>query len=115
MNSFTLPAKLYNFIKYLVLIVLPSFTTLYVLLATAWSWDDITKVSATLTGVTAFLGSLVGLSAKNFNNSDEKYYGEIHVQKTEEGAIIDHQVFNDDPNGGTLADKKEITLRVVQT
>lgn len=115
MGSFTLPSKLYNIIKYMVLIFLPSFTTLYVLLATQWNWGNITEVSVSLTGVTAFLGSLVGISSRNFNASDERFYGEIHVQKTEEGAIIDHQVFNDDPNGGTLADRKEITLKVVQT
>lgn len=113
MNSFTFPAKLYNFIKYLVLIVLPSFSTLYVVLATVWNWDDVAKVSATLTGVTAFLGSLVGLSAKNYNASDEKYFGEIHVSGTDEGAVISHQVFNEDPTGQTIADKKEVTFKIV--
>lgn len=113
MNTFTMPSKVYNFIKYLVLIVLPSFTTLYVVLASVWNWDDITKVSASLTGVTAFLGSLVGISSKNFNNSDEKYYGAIEVEATEEGSIIHGQVFNEDPTGGTLNDKNEIVMKVI--
>lgn len=115
MTDFTLPAKLYNFIKYMVMIVLPSFTVLYVLLATQWGWDHITQISTSITGVTAFLGSLVGLSARNYNNSDDRFFGELHVSKTEEGAVLDHQVFNEDPNGGTLADKKEVTFKVVQS
>jgi hypothetical protein len=111
--DFTLPSKIYNLIKYLVLIVLPSFTTLYVLLATLWEWDNIAKISASLTGFTAFLGSLVGISSRNFNNSDDRFFGEIHVAGTEEGAQISHQVFNEDPSGMTIADKKEVTFKVV--
>ena len=56
MTGFTFPPKVYNFIKYLVLIVLPAVSTLWVILANAWNWDYMTNVSVTLTAVTAFLG-----------------------------------------------------------
>lgn len=113
MNTFTMPSKVYNFVKYLVLIVLPAVSTLWVIVANAWNWDYMTNVSVTLTAVTAFLGSLVGISSKNFNNSDEKYYGVIEVEATEEGSIIHGQVFNEDPTGGTLNDKNEIVMKVI--
>ena len=113
MTGFTLPTKIYNFIKYLVLIFMPSLTTLYVLLATQWGWDNITKISTSLTAVTAFLGGLVGIASKNYNNSDERFFGEIHVTGDDEGAQIDHQVFNEDPSGKTIADKKEVTFKVI--
>lgn len=111
--DFTFPSKIYNIIKYLVLIFLPSFTSFYILLATQWGWDHVTKISVSLTGFTAFLGSLVGIAARNFNNSDDRFFGEIHVAGTDEGAQISHQVFNEDPTGQTIADKKEVTFKVV--
>lgn len=114
MTNFTFPAKIYNLIKYMVLIFLPSFTTFYVLLATQWNWDNVTQVSVSLTGGTAFLGALVGISARNYNNSDQRFFGEIHTQRTDEGAMISHQVFNEDPNGQTLVDKKEVIFKVVE-
>lgn len=111
--NFTFPSKIYNVIKYLVLIFLPSFTAFYILLATQWGWGHITEISVSLTGFTAFLGSLVGIAARNFNNSDQRFFGEIHVAGTDEGAQISHQVFNEDPSGQTIADKKEVTFKVV--
>lgn len=114
MTEFTLSPKVYNFLKYLVMIVLPALTTLWVVLANAWNWDYMTNVSVTMTAVTAFLGSLIGISSKNYNNSDAKYFGEIEVSSTDEGAVIQRQVFNEDPNGGTLADKKEVCFKIVQ-
>lgn len=111
--DFTFPSKIYNIIKYLVLIVLPSFTSFYILLATQWDWDHVTQISVSLTGFTAFLGSLVGISSRNHNNSDDRFFGEIHVAGTDEGAQISHQVFNEDPSGQTIADKKEVTFKVV--
>jgi hypothetical protein len=114
MTDFTLPAKVYNFIKYLVLIIMPGISTLYMAVANAWNWDHITNVSLTLAAITTFMGGLVGLSARNYNHSDAKYFGEIHTERTDEGAVITHQVFNEDPNGGVIADKKEVIFKVVQ-
>ncbi len=108
MTEFSFPPKVYNFIKYLVLIVLPAFTTLYVLVATQWEWDNITKISTTLTGITAFLGTLVGLSARNFN-TNEKYVGETYLAPTEDGWKRVFNVTADeiDPN------RKDISFKVV--
>ena len=110
MNTFTLPAKLYNFIKYLVLIALPAITTLWVILANAWNLDYMTNVSVTLTAVTAFLGSLVGISSKNFN-TNEKFVGETYLKPTDDGWKRVFNVTADeiDPN------RKEISFKVVDS
>lgn len=110
MNDFTLPAKLYNFIKYLVLIVLPALTTLWVVLANVWNWDYMTNVSATMTAVTAFLGTIVGISAKNFN-TNEKFVGETYLKPTDQGWKRVFNVTADeiDPN------RKEISFKVVDS
>lgn len=110
-----LPAKVYNVIKYLVMIVLPSLTTLWLALANAWNLDHMTNIAVTMTAITAFLGSLVGVSSRNYNNSEDKYFGELEVSQTDEGAVINRQVFNEDPRGCTLADKKEVMFKVVRT
>jgi hypothetical protein len=111
MNSFTLPAKVYNFIKYLVLIVMPALTTLYVVVATQWNWDNITNVSVTMTAVTAFLGTIVGISAKNYNNSDERFDGDIVVTRTEAGNTQFSMELNKDPF--VLAKQDSVLFRKV--
>lgn len=110
MNTFTLPAKVYDFIKYLVLIVLPAVTTLYVILANAWNWDYMTNVSVTLTAITAFLGSLVGISSKNFNNN-EKFVGTTWLKPTDNGWKRVFNVTSDEID----PDRKEISFKVVDS
>jgi hypothetical protein len=110
MTGFTLPANVYNFIKYLVLIVLPALTTLYVVVATQWEWDNITNISVTMTAITAFLGTIVGISARNFNNS-ERYVGETYLEPTDAGWKRVFNVTADeiDPT------RKEISFKVVDS
>lgn len=110
MNSFTLPAKVYNFIKYMVMIVIPAASTLYATLGTINSWDNVTNVTVTLAAVATFLGTLVGLSSRNFN-ANEKFVGETYLKPTDQGWKRVFNVTADeiDPN------RKEISFKVVDS
>lgn len=109
MSGFTLPPKLYNFIKYLVLIVLPALTTLWIGIANAWNLDYMTNVATTMTLITAFLGTLVGVSSRNYNNDNSRFVGETFLAPTDEGwkRVFNITADQIDPS------KKELTFKVI--
>lgn len=69
-----LPEKLYNSIKYLTLIGLPAFGTLYLGLAQIWTnLPHPADVAATVTVICTFLGTLVGINSAARNRSFDGY------------------------------------------
>jgi len=110
MNSFTMPAKLYNFVKYLVMIVIPAASTFYATLGTMNSWNNVTNVTVTLAAVATLLGTLVGLSSRNFNNN-EKFVGETWLAPTDGGWKRVFNVTADEID----PERKEISFKVVDS
>ena len=58
--------KVYDTLKWVVMIVLPACGTLYAALSTVWALPYAREVVTTLTSVTAFLGALLGISTMNY-------------------------------------------------
>ena len=68
-----LPDKLYNILKWLLMIVVPAFITLFSFLASAWNWDIPTEaITGTITAVATFIGVIVGISNYNYYKEDIK-------------------------------------------
>ena len=66
-----LPDRVYNVLKWLVLICLPALTTAYCGLDAVFGWgyaDTVAKVSAI---VCTLLGSLIGISTAEYNKDKE--------------------------------------------
>lgn len=64
-----LPNKVYDVLKWVVLVCIPAFTTAYVGLDALFGWgfgDVVAKVSAI---VCALIGSLVGISTAEYNRT----------------------------------------------
>ena len=59
--------KVYDTLKWVVMIVLPAIATLYAALAPVWSWPRPEDVVLTLNAVTAFAGALLGISTAQYN------------------------------------------------
>ena len=59
--------KVYNILKWIVMIFLPATGTLYFGLATIWGLPYIEEVLGTITAISTFLGALIGLSATQYN------------------------------------------------
>ena len=59
--------KLYDIMKWLVIIVLPALATMYAALAGVWAWPDPDKVVTTITSVDTFLGAVLCISTVNYN------------------------------------------------
>lgn len=58
--------KVYDVLKYVVTIVLPAITTLWLTLASIWNFPYAEAIGATLGAVTVFLGALIGVSSAKY-------------------------------------------------
>jgi hypothetical protein len=59
--------KLYDILKWVVIIVLPALATLYAALAGVWAWPYPDEVVTTITAVDTFLGAVLCISTVNYN------------------------------------------------
>lgn len=71
-----LPEKIYKIVKWVLIIVVPAFITLFTLLAKAWQWDiPVEAIVTTISGIATFFGVIVGISHVNYykdgNNDSE--------------------------------------------
>lgn len=61
--------KVYDILKWLVIIVMPAVATLYAALAPVWGWPRPDDVVLTLNAVTAFAGAILGISTAQYNKT----------------------------------------------
>lgn len=80
--------KNYNQLKWFALIVLPGLATLYFALSQTWDLPKGAEVVATITSVNTFLGLVLGISTKTYNESEAKYDGHILVEENEDGVPV---------------------------
>ena len=59
--------KTYDILKYVVTIVLPALTTLWLTIASIWNIPYGEPIGATMGAITVFLGALIGISSANYN------------------------------------------------
>lgn len=62
-----IPDKLYDILKWVVIIVLPALATLYAALAAVWAWPNPDQVVTTITAVDTFLGAVLCISSATYN------------------------------------------------
>lgn len=61
----------YDVLKYIALIVLPAFATLYAVVGKIWGLPFVTEIPATIMAVDTFLGALLKISTDNYNKDGE--------------------------------------------
>lgn len=61
--------KVYDVLKWLTMLVLPTLATLYATLSPIWGWPLADEISQTITAVTAALGVLLGISTVEYNKT----------------------------------------------
>jgi hypothetical protein len=102
--------SVYNKLKFVVQVLLPALATLYFTLSEIWNFPNTAGVMATLTGIAGFLGVLLRMSTKTFNESDHplgKFDGTIVVTPGEEGATYK---WSADPTA--LTEKDQVLLKI---
>lgn len=109
MPPFVLSNKQYNILKWIVGIVIPAVGTLYFGVAKIWNLPAGEQVLGTLVVIQAFLGALLGISSKRYNDSDARYDGTLTTTETPTKKIVSVET-NIHPE--ELAQKDEVILKV---
>ena len=63
--------KIYDILKWLVIIVMPACATLYAALASVWGWPFAEQVTTTITAVDTFLGAVLCISTVNYHKDGD--------------------------------------------
>lgn len=104
--------KTYQVMKRIVQVGLPGVGTLYFTLAQIWDLAYGEEVVGTVTAVNLFLGLLLGISTKTYNESPLRYDGTLAVVPHEEQGTSTLRMLNVDLEA--LAHKQEITFKVIE-
>lgn len=83
-NKTMLTPGVYDIAKKVALIWLPAFGVLYVALASIWGLPAAEQVSGTVLAVDTFLGAVLHISAKNYDQSGAAHDGAIEVGMNQE-------------------------------
>ncbi len=65
--SFKMNDKVYDVLKWIVMIALPACSLFYATLAGVWGWPYVEQITTTINAFALFLGSLIGLSTVAMN------------------------------------------------
>lgn len=68
--------KTYDILKWIAALVLPALATLVIALAGIWGLPYGEAIGATITAVDAFLGTILGISSKNYQTGIDETTGE---------------------------------------
>ena len=63
--------RLYDILKWVVMIVIPALTTAYVGLAAIWNFPYAEEVAKTSAVICTLLGALLGISTAQYNKTNE--------------------------------------------
>ena len=63
--------KIYDVLKWIALILLPALATLYFALAQIWGLPYGEQIVGTIAAIDTFLGALLGISTRIYNNRGE--------------------------------------------
>lgn len=105
-----LPPKVYDFLKWVALVLLPALATLYIALSGVLHLPNADEVSGAIIAVDAFLGAILNLSSKAYNSSSEKYDGVVEVDHEDDKI----RMSSEDVQAAVARGKKEVTLKVVK-
>jgi hypothetical protein len=112
-QDYLISNKVYNILKWVVMIFLPAFATLYITLAQVWDFPNPDDVVTTCAALATFLGILIGVGTRSWNNSEGKYDGELAItgQDPDTGNPDLSLKITRDPN--ELAAKRTIRLKSI--
>ena len=71
--------KVYDILKWIVMIVLPAISAFYVALAPVWGWPRPEDAALTINAVTALLGALLGISTAEYNKDNSGIHVAVHT------------------------------------
>lgn len=64
--------KVYDILKWIVVIVFPALATLYAALGGIWELPLVTEVTGTITAIDTFFGAILMISSSNYKSQDKE-------------------------------------------
>ena len=68
---FKMSNKLYDILKFIAQLLLPSLATLWATLGKIWNWPLVTEIAATICAIDTFLGAILKLSSMQYKKDEE--------------------------------------------
>lgn len=99
--------KVYDVIKWIVVIIIPAIITLYSSLASIWGFPYAEQITATLAAIDVFLGVVMKISTASYN---KKYDGVLHVDTVTDDETDKYLFEIDDLDN--IASQNKITLKI---
>jgi hypothetical protein len=84
-TGFVIPPKLYDFLKFVSLVILPAVAALVITLGALLHWDSSEVVAGVVTAVDTFMGLVLGKSASNYKQNDPKAVGDLEFGTDDDG------------------------------
>ena len=109
-NHVMLTDTAYSIGKKLVQIVIPAFSALYFGLAAVWGLPAAEQVVGSLAVLATFLGAVLGLSSKQYDESEAAFDGTLEVETNDTGRTLFSLQVDGDPE--ELAKKGAISFKV---
>lgn len=106
-RDYMISSTLYDYLKKITQVVLPAFITLYAALGSTWGWPAVEQVVASIGAVNVFLGVVLGVSTKSYNNSDMRYDGFLAVNDGPHNQVVSIYEPLDQ-----VKDRKDVLLKV---
>lgn len=113
-NVLHLSDSWYDRLRILVQIWIPAIALFYVTIAALWDLPAAEQVTGTLAAIAVLIGTLLGISRKQYQKSDSRFDGTLEVNA---GPTfdVDKYKLNVDGRLKDLAVKDEITLKIVSS
>lgn len=110
-TGFIMGDKAYNTARWAVQIVLPAIGAFYFSMAQIWGvFPAAEKVVGTCSVLAVFIGTLIGISSKNYKQAGLGYDGKVITTHTPEGGIVYSLELDEDP--AILETKESIAFKV---
>lgn len=109
-SIFLMDSALYDVLKYFDMIILPLFSTLYIILGLVWDFPNVKQVVGISVGIQLLLGFFLMRSSDKFMKNEFKYDGDIVITQGTDGKKIYTLQLNGHPS--ELDDKKEVFFKI---
>lgn len=108
-SGFTLPPKMYDFLKFVAFVLLPALATLFLALIPLLRWDAGAVAAGVTTVVDTFLGAILGKSSKN--HAEQNVLGDLVVKQDVDGTPVGMKIVATQENP-VFQDQGQVVLNV---
>lgn len=102
--------KLYDVLKWVVMIFIPSLASFYFGLSQFWPLPYVTEIVGSAAVTSTFLGALIGISTKSYKSNGAGFDGELHVNSDDPDKDVYSFVLYDGVDN--LVNKNAISIKV---